>query len=505
VPLERQDRSAAPDRAEIAIGHDILALISSAMYTEPLTVYRELCQNAADAIDEAVAAGTLDADEGRIDIRIDPLHRSIVVRDNGAGVPNDEFAHRMCSIGASRKRGTNARGYRGIGRLVGLGYGQELVFRSRADVGERVQEAVWDCRLLREALRSPAYASLVDVVADVVRISSRRATTDDAEHFFEVELRKVVRLAYDGLLNAALVQGYLSEVAPVPFDRSFSHGNEIATRLQSAGAYSAMAIHLNGDTKPVTRPYRDVLGITANKSCVLDSPTFFEVPGYDGAAGAIGWISHHAYLGAFPRELRVRGLRARIGNLQIGDEACFDPVFPEERFNQWTTGEVHVLDRAIVANGRRDYFEPSLAFEHLCNHLAIQAREVARRCRSSSGERRKQRGIEELDAALATYGKVLKRSRVARILRDELLDDVREQIERTRKKLSASEQGDGGPLSRIEHRIESLTKVGKGEDARATQRQMGQADVLRLLREQVPGGAATSMQLLKILEEQSRD
>ena len=44
---------------EIVIGKDVLELVSSAMYVDPLTIYREYLQNAADAIDDAHAAGTL--------------------------------------------------------------------------------------------------------------------------------------------------------------------------------------------------------------------------------------------------------------------------------------------------------------------------------------------------------------------------------------------------------------------------------------------------------------
>ncbi len=42
------------DRKEsIVVGKDILEILSSAMYVDPLTIYREYVQNAADAIDEA--------------------------------------------------------------------------------------------------------------------------------------------------------------------------------------------------------------------------------------------------------------------------------------------------------------------------------------------------------------------------------------------------------------------------------------------------------------------
>jgi hypothetical protein len=493
-------QAVSPGREDIVIGHDILGLISSAMYTEPLTVYRELCQNAADAIDEAVAARILEREDGRVDLLIDPMHRTITVRDNGAGVSNDAFAQRMCSIGASRKRGTGARGFRGIGRLVGLGYCQELVFRSRATGDPWIREATWDCRVLRDALRSPVHSSLVDVVASVVAISSRRPEPDEPAHFFEVQLRKVVRLASDVLLNPAAVEAYLAEVGPVPFHPSFSHGPSIADYLHGTGGYSTLAVHINGRSEGITRPYRDVPAMSPSKSTELQLPTFFEIPSQDGERAAVGWITHHDYLGAFPRPLGVRGLRARVGNLQIGGDNCFDDIFSEPRFNQWTVGEVHVLDERIVANGRRDFFEPNLHFENLCNHLVVYTQDVARRCRSYSNLRRKERSLTDLENALTAYAKLLKRSRVARILRDELVEDVLEQIQRSRRKLSPKEQS-SDHIQRVEQRLNALAQAGKGDDGRATQRQMGQADVLRLLRERIPGGTAASVQLLKMLDE----
>ena len=42
---------------DIVIGKDILELLSSSMYVDPMTIYREYVQNAADSIDEARAGG----------------------------------------------------------------------------------------------------------------------------------------------------------------------------------------------------------------------------------------------------------------------------------------------------------------------------------------------------------------------------------------------------------------------------------------------------------------
>ena len=51
------------------VGKDILELLTSSMYVNPLAIYREYVQNAVDSIDDAVAAGELASfSDGRIDI-----------------------------------------------------------------------------------------------------------------------------------------------------------------------------------------------------------------------------------------------------------------------------------------------------------------------------------------------------------------------------------------------------------------------------------------------------
>lgn len=112
---------------DVVIGKDILELLSSSMYIDPMTIYREYIQNSADAIDHSKS----DA-RGQVSIHVDPTFRSIRIRDNGVGIASKDFVRRLTAFGASKKRGTSARGFRGVGRLAGLGYCRELIFRSRA-------------------------------------------------------------------------------------------------------------------------------------------------------------------------------------------------------------------------------------------------------------------------------------------------------------------------------------------------------------------------------------
>ncbi|MGD0909790.1 MAG: ATP-binding protein, partial [Candidatus Acidiferrales bacterium] len=103
----------------LLVGKDILELLSTSMYIDPMSMYREYIQNAADAVDLAQAAGVLHV-PGRVDIRIDQTTRSVFIRDNGSGLGQEQFVHQLTALGGSKKRGTRARGFRGVGRLAGL-------------------------------------------------------------------------------------------------------------------------------------------------------------------------------------------------------------------------------------------------------------------------------------------------------------------------------------------------------------------------------------------------
>ncbi|MGH2550233.1 MAG: hypothetical protein ACRDHN_12635 [Thermomicrobiales bacterium] len=119
-----------------------------------------------------------------------------------------------------------------------------------------------------------------------------------------------------------------------------------------------------------------------------------EVPGIDGGIAAIAWVLHHDYEGAVPSSAGLKGLRMRAGNVQIGDHTLLEEIFPEPRFNVWSVGEVHVIDKRIVPNGRRDHFEQNNHLHNLVNHLTPTARGIARRCRTNSVRRKWLREFE---------------------------------------------------------------------------------------------------------------
>jgi hypothetical protein len=391
----QNDEDWAPGPERILIGKDVLELLSTSMYVDPMTVYREYVQNAADAIDEARAEKLFSSQQpGKVDIHVDAVSRSIKIRDNGIGLAWDAFISRMCNLGASPKRGTPSRGFRGVGRLAGLGYCQELFFRSCVSGEERVSELRWDCRRLKATLRSvEPDGELPHLIREVVT-ARRISATGFPGRFFEVELKGVVRHSNDRMLNREAVEEYLSQIAPVPFAPGFRFGEEISVALRSHVGLGELEIHINEFDKPVYRPHRNRIEIEEGEFDKYLDLELHEVPGMDGGIAAVIWVLHHGYSGAIPTKALVKGLRMRSGNMQIGGQALLEDLFPEPRFNAWSVGEVHVVDKRVVPNGRRDNFEQNVHLDNLLNHLVPIARDISRRCRQSSIARKWLREFE---------------------------------------------------------------------------------------------------------------
>lgn len=486
-------------RDEIRLGKDVIELVSTAMYVEPMTVYREYIQNAADSIDVARANRLLaEGVRGQIEIYIDPTNRSIRIRDNGAGIPAADFAARLTTLGASSKRGTCARGFRGVGRLVGLGHAQELIFRSRVVGQDDALELRWDCRRLKSVLGDPAFDGDVgDLIAEVVSLR-RLPGSDYPSHFFEVELSKVVRQRNDKLMNPVTIADYLAQIAPVPFSSEFRFRKDILAAFQAVTELGEIDICINGG-QPLRRPHRDTFLLAPGKANAFEELSLVEIPGLDGDIAAIGWFLHHEYEGALPIATLIKGVRLRIGNLQIGDHTILEEMFSEIRFNAWSVGEIHVLDPRIVPNGRRDQFEQNAHFSNLLNHLAPTGREIARRCRTNSAKRSKLREFDSVVDGIRGRLEILRQgglgraqrkstaiaieaslSRLDKLANLDLISDVAKQLEeriaklrRALTKAMGEAEVSGGPLDRLpapkramyEHMIELIYDCSTNRNA----------------------------------------
>lgn len=412
-------------RNSIVVGKDILELLGTSMYVDPMTIYREYIQNAADAIDEARRLGLLThSTPGRVDISVDPVARVVRIRDNGLGIPRDDFATRLTAFGVSPKRCSHARGFRGVGRLAGIGYCQELVFRSRSAAEDTVNELRWDCRKVKANLRSSDFrGDLRDLVNQIVE-TREIAGKGLPGRFFEVELRGIVRHRNDCILNAIAIEGYLSQVAPVPFSPEFRFADEIISALDSHVAFGNLEVRIEGMERPIFRPHRNRFEISKGVVDEFTELELIEVPALENGIAAMGWILHHGYKGAIPAPEKIKGLRLRSGNMQVGDDRLLEGLFPEQRFNSWSVGEIHVTDERILPNGRRDQYEENVHYHNLINYISPFARSIGNRCRKSSLKRNWLREFERRRLATKQTMTVLRQGSLALAERRKLEAEV---------------------------------------------------------------------------------
>jgi len=384
-------------KGTITIGKDILELLTGAMYVEPLTLYREYIQNSTDAIDDAKAERLFSSQSPRIDISVDPISRSIKITDNGIGLTNREFIKVITAVGGSKKRGTSHRGFRGVGRLAGLGYCQELVFRSKTVSDNEVMEIRWDGRRLKEILNDPDWnGDLQELIKEVTRICSLEIG-DFPDHFFEVEMHRVIRYRNDELLNEVEIAHYLSQVAPVPFSSTFRHATAIENWLSEYDINNHYAICINKDEQTLFRPYKNECEIREDVINDFHHIRFEIFRGLEGGIDAVGWFLDHDYIGAIPKKLGIHGIKLRSGNIQIGSaDILAADIFPESRFNSWAVGEVHILSKKILPNGRRDNFIQNTHLLNLVGNLAPIGNGVAKISRNLSSERNRLKILDQL-------------------------------------------------------------------------------------------------------------
>lgn len=413
------------------VGGDILRLITAGMYANPLVLFREYLQNAADAIASQGRAN------GSVLITIDPLEAQVTITDDGTGLSPADASNRLVRIGNSTKNPAVDRGLRGIGRLSSLAFAESVHFTTRTSAAEPVTRVSWSGLPLRDPdFERADIARIIDACATV------RSLPDDdwPDRFFQVSVERVSRHAASMVLNRDAVRAYIGEVCPVPMAPSFPLEAAIRQFLSTHTDYFVLDVHIQGDEEPIQRPFGEAIALTDTYAAPFERLETRVVPQLDGDdPAAILWLAHTPYAGSIPRRHGVCGLRARAGNIQIGSDDIFSHLFHETRFNGWCVGEVHIADSRIVPNGRRDYFEPGPHLRNLENHIGAIAHEISSRCRTASSHRNR---LRNLGAALHQTKRAIELARSGYLLPQDaaaLLARTREKVPQIRRTLDELE------------------------------------------------------------------
>lgn len=363
------------------IGKDVIESLTLGMYEDCRFIYREYIQNSADQIDKAVAEGLIRAGEDEIHVAINPDKRCIVIEDNATGIPADKVIPILRNIAHSTKKRGEDKGFRGIGRLGGLGYCSKLIFETTY-AGEDVKSIMtWDADLLKQIINDRDNSEeAVDVLARVTDTITKKEVAD--KHYFKVTLENVTS---DELLNVERVKNYLSMVAPVDISSQFYYRHQINEFVKKNGlTVDVYNIYINDEQiyKPYTpgiyednqggkKKVDDILGVDFLLSKDKNSNVIYW-----------GWYSLSRLKGQMKQKNIARGIRLRKENIQIGDEEICKKFFTntsDQRFSFYYFGEIHAVSKDLIPNSRRDYFgenEALASFEKSVKQNFLKLREL---------------------------------------------------------------------------------------------------------------------------------
>jgi len=362
-------------KENFTFGANILDNLTTGMYIDPLVLYREYIQNACDSIDKAVEYNVLKSDkQGRIEVWLDKSKRQIEIEDNGYGIPAKDFKRVLGNIADSDKILGEDKGFRGIGRLCGLAYCGRLKFISKKKGETIISTLICDAKEMRKLLadhqsKQQKYLAS-EILTQIYEFKSEETTAVD-KHYFKVVLEDV-GTQNDNLLDISLIKEYLSFVAPVAYQNTFYYRSKIYEMAKKDDMkIDEYSVQINGED--VFKKYVTVLKDRNNKKYdEIADVSFKKFNDSNGTLIAWMWVGVHQFKQAIPKNNLMRGIRLRKHNIQIGDEDALQKLFKEDRGNSYFIGEVFALDKNLVPNARRDYFNENQAKKELEKALKME-------------------------------------------------------------------------------------------------------------------------------------
>ena len=431
------------------IGKDVIESLTLGMYEDCRFIYREYIQNAADAVDKAIDLSLLEKGEEAIHITIDTEHRKITISDNATGIEQGNVMRVLRNIAHSTKKRGEDKGFRGIGRLGGLGYCSKLTFETSYYDEPYKSIMTWDAELLKEIINNRnSSEEAVQVLAQVTKLDVEKE--DKKAHYFHVVMENVTS---DELLDVHSVTDYLSMVAPVDISSQFIFKSKINDFIKKNRlTIDTYNIFINKDQiyKPYTSViYEDNNGGKKKVDDILDVE-FLLNKTEDGSIMYWGWYTISCLKGQMKPKNIARGIRLRKENIQIGDEEICKKFFnktEDQRFSFYYFGEIHALNKGLIPNSRRDYFGESkecVMFEQCIRKDFLKLKELcydAQKLRSSATTIAKGQELRTKIKEKEKNGYTSQKEK----------EELHRQLEEQLKK----EQQAGKQLENVQHKIES--------------------------------------------------
>lgn len=348
----------------VGMGIRLLETLTSALYEDPIVLFREYVQNSVDAFIVNDIGTT-----SEVNIDIDQQNKVITIIDNGYGIEPNSFKTKMTEIGKSNKSNViDQIGFRGIGRLSAMPFCKKLIFTNKSPSNDKIQTFSWDGTKYNSLLEQNAEDDLEKAIEQITHFEEMKYTGKTEDHFFKVELQSFSAEIFE-LINSSDFEERLKKLLPLKYSNDFLAKDEIhnhyETFMGNSLAHYEFIIKLNG--KQLFKPYTN--------DNILESDIVFwdlsfkqindKVP--DEKIGVL-WFTFNRKVSANPIG-SPRGIYVRSKNMLMGNENSFADAITKGNSEYVATyreltqtlngvyGELLIDTSRLSDNARRDWFK----------------------------------------------------------------------------------------------------------------------------------------------------
>jgi molecular chaperone HtpG len=355
--------------ANVKFGLRLLETLTSALYDNPLVLFREYIQNSVDAYKTALRKNHKTIDNFSVDINIDKEKRLITIFDNGYGIPEENFNTKMTDIGIDTKSGIpNQIGFRGIGRLSAIPFSEKLVFKNKPKGSKNILVFTWDGKAFNNMLIKDSTVELSKAFDVITSSFIEKHNGNINDHFFHVFIEN-----YNEELNWLIQQHnfkrQLSVMLPLKYLPDFAYQEEIKEYYQKTmnEDFDSFTYNISLDSEPL---YKEYTSGNILESGIRFWPLKFP-KAKDGLEEPFGilWFTFNRKIVANPHK-ESYGILVRSKNMLMGNNnSLVDAIFrnkPDDYITsqreltqtiQGVYGEMLINSDRFKDNARRDWFK----------------------------------------------------------------------------------------------------------------------------------------------------
>jgi molecular chaperone HtpG len=354
--------------AKIKMGLRLLETLTSALYDDPIILFREYVQNSVDAYNHEVGNDSTKAIKD-FHVNIVIGNNSIEIIDNGYGIPENEFFETMTDIGISKKSEyLDQIGFRGIGRLSAMPFCEELTFINKPQGSNECFKYTWEGEKFHELLNKNTDVELSRAIDKITKSSQEPYDGNIADHFFKVLINHF-NVEISDLVKQNEFKIRLEMMLPLNYNPKFTYQKELKKKyLEYMGEKIdkfSFCVKLNGDT--LFKPH-------ANSDISESGIHYLEIQypskKKDNPGDHIGllWYTFDKKIEA-RKQNQLSGILVRSKNMLMGDNnALATAIFRNKDDNyitnyreltqtlQGVCGEMLLNSPQLKDNARRDWF-----------------------------------------------------------------------------------------------------------------------------------------------------